>query len=115
MKKADIKKAAALYPKYVEWSEEDDCFVGRCPELFSGGVHGKDEARVYAKLCQVAEEWVGVLSGDGQPLPTASRTSYSGKFVVRVAPELHRRLALKAKVAGESLNSLVSRALHRAS
>lgn len=115
MKKSDIKKLAARYPKFVDWSEEDGCFVGRCPELFSGGIHGSDEARVYKKLCEVAEEWVTVLQGDGSPLPKTGNTSFSGKFVVRVDPALHRRLALKAKVSGESLNSLVTRALRRAS
>lgn len=115
MKKSEIKKLAALYPKFVDWSDEDDCFVGRCPELFSGGVHGADEARVYKKLCQVAEEWVTLLHEGGSPLPKLSRGAFSGKFVVRVDPALHRRLALKAKVSGESLNSLVTRALRRAS
>jgi predicted HicB family RNase H-like nuclease len=115
MKKSDLKKLAARYPKFVDWSEEDGCFVGRCPELFSGGIHGADEARVYKSLCEVAEEWVAVLHKDGAPLPKTGSTSFSGKFVVRVDPALHRRLALKAKVSGESLNALVTRALHRAS
>ncbi len=46
MTKTEIKKLAARYPKIVEWSEEDGCFVGRCPLLFDGGVHGNDEASV---------------------------------------------------------------------
>jgi predicted HicB family RNase H-like nuclease len=115
MKKLDIKKLAARYPKFVDWSEEDQCFIGRCPELFSGGVHGADEARVYKSLCEVAEEWVTLLHQDGAPLPKTGNMSFSGKFVVRVDPALHRRLALKAKVSGESLNSLVVRALRHAS
>jgi predicted RNase H-like HicB family nuclease len=115
MRASEIKKIAARYPKFVDWSEEDGCFIGRCPELFCGGIHGADEARVYKKLCDVAEEWVTVLHGDGTSLPKADTGSFSGKFVVRIDPALHRRLALKAKVAGESLNAVVTRALHRAS
>jgi len=38
-----IKERAARYAKFVEWSDEDKCFIGRCRELMLGGVHGKDE------------------------------------------------------------------------
>src|SRR5687767_6449100 len=112
MTKTERKKLAARYPKFVEWSEEDACFVGRCPLLFGGGVHGKDEAAVYKELCKVAEEWVATLHEDGVRLPpTKVPGTYSGKFLVRVQPALHQRLALKALAAGESLNSLVTRKL----
>jgi predicted HicB family RNase H-like nuclease len=39
---------------------------------------------------------------------------YSGKFVVRVKPELHKSIAIKARKSGKSLNSLVSEALSKA-
>ena len=114
MTRTEIKKLAARYPKLVEWSDEDHCFIGRCPMLFSGGVHGKEEAEVYRELCRTAEEWVQILMHDGVPLPKARRSAeYSGKFMVRVSPEIHQRLALKAMAAGESLNSLVAKALAR--
>jgi predicted HicB family RNase H-like nuclease len=102
----EIKIEAARFPKFVEWSDEDQCFVGRCPTLFEGGVHGNDEAKVYAELCQVAEEWVEILHKDKLPLPQdLTGKKYSGKFVLRLEPALHRRLAVKAIAAGESLNS----------
>jgi len=56
----EIKRLAARYAKFVEWSEEDSCFIGRCPELMAGGVHGRDEASVYAELCQAVEEMVAL-------------------------------------------------------
>ena len=115
MKKAEIKKLAAQYPKLVEWSARDRCFIGRCPALFGCGVHGSDEAKVYRDLCQVAEEWVRILHEDGIPLPKAKLSGkYSGKFVVRIDRALHQKLAIKAMAAGESLNALVSKALTRA-
>ncbi len=115
MSRSEIKKLAARYPKFVEWSEEDACFVGRCPLLFGGGVHGRDEATVYRALCKVAEEWVTLLHKDDASLPpTRLPGSYSGKFVVRVQPALHQRLALKAMSTGESLNNLIARTLAKA-
>ncbi len=115
MTKTEIKKTAAGYPKFVEWSDEDNCFIGRCPMLFEGGVHGRDEAKVYQQLCEAAEEWVQVLLKDETPLPDSKSVSdYSGKFLVRVDPALHQRLALKAQASGESLNSLAGKALSKA-
>lgn len=100
----------------MEWSDEDQCFIGRCPALFGGGVHGDDEAKVYKELCETVEEWIELLHQDGTPLPdaTADRKKFSGKFVVRVEPALHRRLVLKAKAAGESLNSYCVKTLVKA-
>ena len=58
MTRKEIKAHAARYTKFLEWSEEDECFVGRCPEIMAGGVHGNDEAKVYAELCVAVEEMV---------------------------------------------------------
>jgi len=89
--------------------------VGRCPELFEGGIHGSDEATVYKQVCEVAEEWIELPHSDKACLPRGSAaTRYSGKFLVRVDPMVHRRLTLKAKAAGESLNAFVAKALLRA-
>jgi predicted HicB family RNase H-like nuclease len=115
MTKTQIKKLAAQYPKFVEWSDEDGCFVGRCPLLFAGGVHGSEEAAVYRELCEAAEEWVEILHQDGTPLPKPKRSrEYSGKFMVRIDPAIHQRLALKAVSTGESLNQLAARVLAKA-
>ena len=111
MTRKAIKEPAARYTKFVEWSEEDECFIGRCPALFGGGVHGKDEAKVYAELCETVEEWIELLHKDGTPLPEGEGRKFSGKFVVRVEPALHRRLVLKAQAAGESLNSFIAKKL----
>lgn len=59
----------AKYLKIVEWSEEDSCFVGSCPELFYGGCHGDDEEQVFHELCQVIRETIQLYEDDGKPLP----------------------------------------------
>jgi len=112
MKKSSPKAKAARYLKIVEWSDEDGCFVGRCPGLFAGGIHGNDEAKVYRELCEAAEEWIANLESDRKPLPeaTVGRT-YSGKFVVRISPELHQKAVLRAMARNESLNQFVAEAL----
>jgi predicted RNase H-like HicB family nuclease len=62
-------KQAAKYVKIVEWSEEDNCFVGSCPGLFYGGCHGDDEQAVFAELCRIVEETVQLYEHEGRPLP----------------------------------------------
>ncbi len=98
-------KAGDRYLKIVEWSEEDQCYVGTCPGLMLGGVHGEDETKVYRELCRTVDEWIEIYQEDQQPLPEATvRKRYSGKFVMRVGKELHKVLAIDAMRQGESLN-----------
>ncbi len=99
-------KTSNHYLKIVEWSEEDQCYVGTCPGLMLGGVHGDDEAKVYKELCQAVEEWIEIYQEDKDPLPESTAgKEYSGKFVVRVGRDLHKALAIDALRHGESLNS----------
>jgi predicted RNase H-like HicB family nuclease len=46
------------YVKIVEWSEEDRCFVGTCPELFYGGCHGDDPSAVFDELYEIVAETI---------------------------------------------------------
>jgi predicted RNase H-like HicB family nuclease len=61
--------ASARYIKIVEWSDEDQCFVGQCPGIIGPCCHGDNEAEVYAELCQIVEEWLNIFKQDGKPLP----------------------------------------------
>ncbi|MBL4661117.1 MAG: type II toxin-antitoxin system HicB family antitoxin [Alcanivoracaceae bacterium] len=99
-------KISDKYLKIVKWSIQDNCYIGYCPGLMLGGVHGDDEAKVYAQLCTVVDEWLEIYQKDGNPLPkaTADKT-YSGKFNLRVGEQLHEQLSVNAMIIGESLNS----------
>lgn len=58
------------YYKWVEWSDEDSVYVGKCPDLITG-IHGDDPVRLYGELCQVVEEVINHLHAEGRPLPPA--------------------------------------------
>jgi predicted RNase H-like HicB family nuclease len=60
------------YAKIVQWSDEDQCYVGSCPDLFYGGCHGDDEQTVFAKLCELVAETIELYEREGRPLPAAS-------------------------------------------
>lgn len=75
-------KDSARYVKIVEWSEEDQCFVGSCPGLLYGGCHGDDELAVFAKLCAVVNEVIDLYKEDGKPLPSpTSGRDYASKML----------------------------------
>ena len=59
----------AKYVKLIEWSDEDQCFIGSCPELFYGGCHGNDPRAVFDDLCQIVDETVDLYRRNGKPLP----------------------------------------------
>jgi predicted RNase H-like HicB family nuclease len=63
------------YPKLVEWSDEDGCFVGTCPGLMLGGCHGDDARQVFDELIEIIDEVVAIYLADGTPLPEPRRLS----------------------------------------
>ena len=74
-------KDSAKYIKVVEWSEEDQCFVGYSPGLLMAGCHGADERDVFDQLCLIVEETIELYKKDNKPLPPSS----SGKNWASVA------------------------------
>lgn len=65
-----MRKESDLYKKIVYWSDEDNCFIGLCPELMYGGVHGDDALKVFIELNQAIEEIIQIYKEDGELLPT---------------------------------------------
>tara|TARA_R100001143_G_scaffold52730_1_gene48003 strand:- start:32 stop:271 length:240 start_codon:yes stop_codon:yes gene_type:complete len=62
-------KDSAKYLKLVEWSEQDQCYVGTTPGLIEGGCHGEDEREVFNELCRIVDEAIAIYHQDGMPLP----------------------------------------------
>ncbi|NOT59434.1 MAG: pilus assembly protein HicB [Acidobacteria bacterium] len=61
-------KASDRFHKWVEWSEEDQAYIGRCPDLITG-IHGDDPVKLYEELCDVVEDVVRHFETTGRPLP----------------------------------------------
>lgn len=75
-------KESARYVKIVEWSDEDECFVGSCPGLLYGGCHGDNEVTVFQQLCDAVEEAIDLYRRDGKPLPPqTSGRDYANKLL----------------------------------
>lgn len=97
------------YTYRVTWSEDDSEYVGLCAEFMSlshlASTPEKALRGIRKVIADVAEDMAA--NGEAVPEPLSSR-QYSGKFMVRVPPEVHRQLALEAAEADISLNRLVS-------
>jgi hypothetical protein len=67
-------KAEDRYLKFVLWSDEDNSYIGYCPDLFPwGGVcHGTTEEDTYAQLCALVREEVEELRKAGKEIPVPS-------------------------------------------
>lgn len=75
-------KMSTRYVKIVEWSEEDQCYVGSCPGLFYGGCHGVNEEEVFSELCRIVEETIDLYRRDGRSLPSpTSGKDYANKML----------------------------------
>lgn len=74
-------KDSARYVKIVEWSDEDQCFVGSAPGLIYGGCHGDNERGVFDELCLIVDEVVELHRQEGRPLPPpTSGRDYANKM-----------------------------------
>jgi len=97
------------YTYRVTWSQEDEEHVGLCAE-FPGlswlAASPEGALRVIRKLvAEVVEDMA--TNGESVPEPIACRR-YSGKFMVRIPPDVHRSIALQAAESGVSINRVVS-------
>jgi predicted HicB family RNase H-like nuclease len=97
------------YTYRVTWSEEDAEYVGLCAEFPGLSWLARTPEAALKGIRKVVAESIADMerSGETVPKPIALR-HYSGKFVVRVPPEVHRQLAQQAAEAGVSINRLAS-------
>ena len=97
------------YTYRVTWSPEDEEYVGLCTEFPSLSWLEPTLEEAFSGIRSLVDECVAdmLTNGETPPDPLSDRT-YSGKFVVRVPPEVHRALVTQAAEEGVSLNRLVS-------
>ena len=97
------------YAYRIIWSAEDEEFVGLCAEFPSLSWLESTPEEAFSGIRRLVAEVLEDMqeTGETPPEPIAERT-YSGNFMVRLTPETHRSLALRAAEEGVSLNRLVS-------
>jgi len=97
------------YTYRVTWSEEDGEYVGLCAEFPSLSWLARTPEAAMRGIRKLVNKVVADMIQSKEPIPDPIATRhFSGKFMVRVPPDVHRQLAIEAAEAGVSLNRLAS-------
>ena len=108
----NLKTNYLHYTYKVIWSVEDQEFVGLCAEFPSLSHLDETHIAALSGISNLVKDIVVDMEANGESIPEPlSEKEYSGKFQVRIPPELHRKLAIKAAEAKVSLNRYVSNKL----
>lgn len=93
------------YAARIEYSDEDECFVGRIAGITDiVGFHGDSVLEIREAFHEAVDFYLESCEKLGMP----PKKPYSGKLMVRVLPEVHARAAMTAAAAGKSLNAWVA-------
>ena len=102
------------YSYRVMWSDDDKEFVGLCAEFPSLSWLDKSQDGAFKGIRKLVASVIQEMKKNNDPIPEAIATKrFSGKFLIRIPPELHRVLALEAQEANVSLNRYVASKLTR--
>jgi predicted HicB family RNase H-like nuclease len=97
------------YTYRVTWSERDGEYVGLCAEFPSLSWLARTPEAALKGIRRLVNKVVADMIQNKEPIPDPIATKhFSGKFMVRVPPDVHRQLAIQAAEAGVSLNRLAS-------
>lgn len=97
------------YTYRVTWSAEDNEYVALCAEFPSLSFLAEHPDKALKGIVKLVGEVIKDMAASQEDLPVPlSEKHYSGKFQLRVPPELHRHLAIAAAEQGVSLNRYVS-------
>jgi len=98
------------YHAKIEYDGDGDVFRGEILGI-SGGAdfYGSSPDELRREFKKSLQVFLEVCKEHG----IEPRRQYSGKFNLRISPELHEKLAMTAEVQGKSINTLAQEALQR--
>lgn len=103
-----MSKEADKYTYRVVWSEEDGEHIGLVAEFPSLSWLAKSATEALKGIIRLVADTLSEMEDAPEPL---SLQKFSGKFVVRISPDQHRKLAIDAAEQGVSMNRLASQRL----
>jgi predicted HicB family RNase H-like nuclease len=98
------------YHAKIEYDDDLELFRGEILGL-SGGAdfYGKNPKELRTEFKKSLRVFLDVCEEKG----IAPRRHFSGKFNLRIPPELHEKLAIEAQAQGKSINTLAQEALQQ--
>ena len=98
------------YSARIEFSSEDDCFIGHIAGIRDVvGFHADNVAELKRAFHEAVDDYLETCEQIGRP----PQKPYSGKLMLRIAPEIHAAVASAAEVSGKSINQWAAEALGR--
>ena len=92
----------------IEYDEELDLFRGEILGLNGGAdFYGKNPKELRTEFKKSLQVFLDVCQEKG----IEPKRNFSGKFTLRISPELHEQLAMAAQAQGKSINLLAQEAL----
>ena len=89
------------YAARIEYSDEDKCFVGHIAGIRDiVGFHGESVDALCAAFEYAVDDYLETCELTG----VSPGRPFSGKLMLRIPPELHAEIAVKAETSGKSLN-----------
>ena len=99
------------YAARIDYDDEDGIFTGRLAGIRDGiGFHGDSVGALRAAFHEAVDDYLETCARLGRP----PQKAFSGQMMFRVKPEVHRKAALAAELAGKSLNAWAEEVLERA-
>lgn len=99
------------YTARVEFDERDEIFIGRILGIRSIiSFHGETVAELRTEFEKAIEDYLA----DCEERGVSPEKPASGKLLLRVPPEVHRKALVAAQAAGKSLNQWATEALYHA-
>jgi len=102
------------YTYRVTWSEDDNEYAGLCAEFPSLSWLARTPEAALRGVRKLVADVTQDMNDNSEDVPEPiSCRKYSGKFMVRVPPDVHRNLAIQAAESGVSLNRLAGLKLNQ--
>jgi predicted HicB family RNase H-like nuclease len=99
------------YIGHVTYDDEAKIFHGEIINIRDVVTfQGRSVDELETAFCESVEDYLAMCAERGEQ----PDKPFSGFFSVRIAPELHKRTVMAAKLAGKSLNAWVAEALRKA-
>lgn len=105
----EIKKLAQSFDYNISFDSDDKIYVAKCAELPDLMAHGKTQVDALNEILKVVTLTLKWLKEEGTELPKPfSLINFSGKIGLRMTPEQHRHVAIKASLLGISINKYIT-------
>jgi predicted RNase H-like HicB family nuclease len=109
------KREPFKYRILVHYSREDAGYIAVVPELRGCSAWGETEVEALQSVEQAAAAWLESAKANDIEIPApVDEQRVSGKYALRLPPDLYKELLFEAKTQGTSLNRLMVYKLSKA-